>query len=292
MITWWKGPFIVHREHELERNRPNSLAFTVIAEKTSQIYAWKVCNSEKSPNPIYRGLTLYLESIHISQWQTLYIWFARARLRETLRKRPTSVAHLTNFSFEFFNEIFTEDASLLFLYHGAKKSKMTKNSNQGGPALSLKKLFPNWDLGIETVLPHACMMSRAFPFLFFFGGGGSRYFPASYCCTFFLAQGIRQSVDVHHLVTLETAHTTRQKTNTSVYVHPDFLAISARQVYSPLLRATVDQFQINVIWYFSLKSSQHPTLDLNVKTFVQTDLLCVSFNSFPFRHWWVLKRTT
>ena len=46
------------------------------------------------------------------------------------------MAYLTNFSFEFFYEIFTEDASLLFLYHGAKKSKMTKNSNQGGgPAL-------------------------------------------------------------------------------------------------------------------------------------------------------------
>ena len=47
------------------------------------------------------------------------------------------MAHLTNFSFEFFYEILTEDASLLFLYHGAKKSKMTKNSNQGGggPAL-------------------------------------------------------------------------------------------------------------------------------------------------------------
>ena len=48
------------------------------------------------------------------------------------------MAHLTNFSFEFFYEIFTEDASLLFLYHSAKKSKMTKNSNQGGgegPAL-------------------------------------------------------------------------------------------------------------------------------------------------------------
>ena len=54
---------------------------------------------------------------------------------ETLCKRATSVAHLTNFSFEFFYEIFTEDASLLLLYHGAKKSKMTKNSNQGGPAL-------------------------------------------------------------------------------------------------------------------------------------------------------------
>ena len=41
---------------------------------------------------------------------------------------------LTNFSFEFFYAIFTKDASLFCLYHGAKKSKMTKNSNQGGPA--------------------------------------------------------------------------------------------------------------------------------------------------------------
>ena len=49
------------------------------------------------------------------------------------------MAHLTNFSFEFFYALFTEDASQLFLYPGAKKSKMTKNSNQrgggGGPAL-------------------------------------------------------------------------------------------------------------------------------------------------------------
>ena len=43
-------------------------------------------------------------------------------------------------SFDFFYEIFTEDASLLLLYHGAKKSKMTKNSNQGGSCLK-KKLF-------------------------------------------------------------------------------------------------------------------------------------------------------
>ena len=55
---------------------------------------------------------------------------------ETLSKRATSVAQLTNFSFEFFYESFTEDASLSLLCHGAKKSKMTKNSNQGGPALS------------------------------------------------------------------------------------------------------------------------------------------------------------
>ena len=54
---------------------------------------------------------------------------------ETLCKRANSVAHLTNFSFEFFYKIFTEDASLPLLYHGAKKSKMTKNSNQGGPDL-------------------------------------------------------------------------------------------------------------------------------------------------------------
>ena len=40
---------------------------------------------------------------------------------ETLCRRATSVAHLTNFSFELFYEIFTEDASLLCLYHGAKK---------------------------------------------------------------------------------------------------------------------------------------------------------------------------
>ena len=46
------------------------------------------------------------------------------------------MAHLTNVSFEFVYEIFTEDASLLFLFDGAKKSKMTKNSNQGGPALT------------------------------------------------------------------------------------------------------------------------------------------------------------
>ena len=37
-----------------------------------------------------------------------------------------------------FYEIFTEDTSPLFLYHGAKKSKMTKNPNQGGPALRVK----------------------------------------------------------------------------------------------------------------------------------------------------------
>ena len=35
-------------------------------------------------------------------------------------------------SVEFFYEIFTEDASLPLLYRSAKKSKMTKNSNQGG----------------------------------------------------------------------------------------------------------------------------------------------------------------
>ena len=49
---------------------------------------------------------------------------------ETLWKRATLVAPLTNFSFEFLYEIFTEGSSLLFLYHGAEKSKMTKNSNQ------------------------------------------------------------------------------------------------------------------------------------------------------------------
>ena len=55
---------------------------------------------------------------------------------ETLCKRATSVAHLTNFSFEFFHETFTEDAPLLFLYYGAKKSKNDQKlkSRGGGPA--------------------------------------------------------------------------------------------------------------------------------------------------------------
>ena len=51
------------------------------------------------------------------------------------------MAHFTNFSFEFFYEIFTEDASQRLLYHGAKMSKMTKNSNQGGPASRVNKFL-------------------------------------------------------------------------------------------------------------------------------------------------------
>ena len=51
---------------------------------------------------------------------------------ETLCKRATSVAHLTNFSFEFFYEIFTEDASLRLLYHGAKKVKNDQKPKSRG----------------------------------------------------------------------------------------------------------------------------------------------------------------
>ena len=61
---------------------------------------------------------------------------------------------MTKFSFENFSEIFTEDASLLLQYHGAKKSKMTKNSNERGPcrnnALSLAKWKAN--INLTTVL--------------------------------------------------------------------------------------------------------------------------------------------
>ena len=52
------------------------------------------------------------------------------------------MAHLTNVSFEFIYEIFTKDASQPILYHGAKKSKMTKNPNQGG---SCFKNMPGWN---------------------------------------------------------------------------------------------------------------------------------------------------
>ena len=57
------------------------------------------------------------------------------------------MAPLTNFSFKYFYKIFTEDASLPLLYHGAKKSKMTKNSNQGGPALRRSR-----SLGVPDLL--------------------------------------------------------------------------------------------------------------------------------------------
>ena len=53
------------------------------------------------------------------------------------------MAHLTNFFFEFFYEIFTEDASLRVLYHDAKKSKMTKNSNEGGSCLKTNEMLHN-----------------------------------------------------------------------------------------------------------------------------------------------------
>ena len=43
------------------------------------------------------------------------------------------MAHLTNFSFEFFQNLFTEDASLPLLYHGAKKVKNDqKLKSRGG----------------------------------------------------------------------------------------------------------------------------------------------------------------
>ena len=41
--------------------------------------------------------------------------------RRLSTSEPASRAHLTNFSFEYFYKIFTEDASQPLLYHGAKK---------------------------------------------------------------------------------------------------------------------------------------------------------------------------
>ena len=74
--------------------------------------------------------------------------------RLNFRRRPIlcttlyrNLMQASNFSSTFdqlclriFYEIFTADASQRLLYHGAKQSKMTKNSNQGGPALIEKKL--------------------------------------------------------------------------------------------------------------------------------------------------------
>ena len=62
------------------------------------------------------------------------------------------MARLTNLSFEFFYEIFTEVASPLVLYDGAKKSKMTKNSNQGS-YLNKKVKFD----GVRCPFRHFCV---------------------------------------------------------------------------------------------------------------------------------------
>ena len=66
------------------------------------------------------------------------------------------MAHLTNFSFEFFYKIFTEDASLPLLYHGAKKSKMTKNSNQGGGPALKERICP-WLAQVEFYAKRASL---------------------------------------------------------------------------------------------------------------------------------------
>ena len=50
---------------------------------------------------------------------------------EILCKQATSVAHLTNVSFEFFYEIFREDASLLLLYHVEKVKDDQKLKSRG-----------------------------------------------------------------------------------------------------------------------------------------------------------------
>ena len=53
---------------------------------------------------------------------------------ENQSKRPTLVADLTNFPFEFFHAVFAQDSSPPFLYRDAKKkmSRTAKKSNQGG----------------------------------------------------------------------------------------------------------------------------------------------------------------
>ena len=73
------------------------------------------------------------------------------------------MAHLTYFSFEFFYKILPEDASLPLPYRGAKKSKMTKNSNQGGPALkqnSIAFLAPISWLALLAISPKLGRLQR------------------------------------------------------------------------------------------------------------------------------------
>ena len=55
---------------------------------------------------------------------------------ETSCKGAAWVANLTNFSFELCYDVFTEDASLFFPYHGARKVKDDQKLKSRGPALT------------------------------------------------------------------------------------------------------------------------------------------------------------
>ena len=72
------------------------------------------------------------------------------------------MAHWTNVSFEFFHEIFTEDASLLLLYHSAKKVKSDQKLNSRG-VLPNRGLFQRLS-GFETGHPSAAGPLPAFDF--------------------------------------------------------------------------------------------------------------------------------
>ena len=75
------------------------------------------------------------------------------------------------FLWSFFYEIFTEDASLLLLYHGAKKSKMTKNSNQGvlGPSRSFRMIEQSTKLiSLPNFLPPCLQAFRLSLLVFHF----------------------------------------------------------------------------------------------------------------------------
>ena len=63
------------------------------------------------------------------------------------------MAHLTNVSFEFFYKIFTEDASLSLLYHGAKRVKNDQKLKSRGSCLKLVLLLIN----------HTCTLYRRLP---------------------------------------------------------------------------------------------------------------------------------
>ena len=79
-----------------------------------------------------------------SDWTFRDGWFCVLLCIETICKRATSVAHFDQLFLCIFYEIFTESVSLLFLYHGAKKSKMTKKLKPRGSCLLHRPLWWWW----------------------------------------------------------------------------------------------------------------------------------------------------
>ena len=95
----------------------------------------------------FHGDTKSGENVKFNLASAVELWETTDFVYTTFYRIPkqasNSVAHFASFAFEFFYVLFTEYASRLLLYHGAKESKDHKLQSRG-PALKQRKLQSDW----------------------------------------------------------------------------------------------------------------------------------------------------